>query len=119
MALPRFQGIDVKVEGSIRPWLVCAQRDQIGLLLQGLGNNFFTRIAQIFSYCLGYLEMCTFKSKSALASFWATFGRNSAAFYLNVWSHCLRSTIANLRSHFKSAKLQFIRFCVKKYFPWR
>ena len=38
--------------------------------------------------CLGYFEKPHSYVKTSLASLGATFGKNWATFYANIWSHC-------------------------------
>ena len=54
-------GVVAGVEGNHltahrKPYLLTIQRDQIGLLLYGLGNKFSFEVVQIFSKILGHFE---------------------------------------------------------------
>ena len=45
--------------------------------------------------CLGYFEKPHSYVKTSLASLGATFGKNWATFYSDIWSHCSRRTYNN------------------------
>ena len=38
---------------------------------------------------LGYFDKTHYYAKTALASFWATIGKNMATVFSNIWSQCL------------------------------
>ena len=65
------------------------QRDQIGHFLDNLCNEFY------YNNCCSNnwhfwgvptLKKCHFLSKYCCTYFWATFGKNWATFFLNIWS---------------------------------
>ena len=62
--------------------------DQIGRVLKFLETTFLAKEAQMIGNFLGYFEKPHSYVKTALATFWATFGKNWATFYSNIWSLC-------------------------------
>ena len=66
------------------------QCDQIGRFLKFLATKFQSKEAQIIGNLLGYFEKPHSYVKTALATFWATVGKNLATFISNIWLHCLQ-----------------------------
>ena len=55
---------------------------------------FFTNVAQILGDFLGYFEKHRLQVKTAVATFWITFGIIWATFYFIIWSHWLSVTVS-------------------------
>ena len=64
------------------------QCDQIGQFFKVLGNKIASKRGQMIGNFLGYFEKPHSYAKTALGTFWATFGKNWATFNSNIWSHC-------------------------------
>ena len=64
------------------------QCDQIGWFLKVLGNWISSKRSPNVLQLFGYFEKPHFFVKTALATFWATFGKNWATFFSNIWSRC-------------------------------
>ena len=62
------------------------QCDQIGRFLEVLGNKISSEKTKWMATFWGFWK-ASLLWKTALATFWATFGKNWATFYFNIWSH--------------------------------
>ena len=61
---------------------------RLGDFFKVLGTKISSKEAQTIGNFLGYFEKPHSDVKTALASYWATFGeKNWATFYSNIWSH--------------------------------
>ena len=61
----------------------------VGRFLTVLVTNYLQKLAKWYNYFLGLSEKHHFLVKTAVATFWATFGNIWAKFYFNIWSHWL------------------------------
>ena len=73
--------------GTVSSTLTCdigglRQRDQIGFFWKYLATMFIVKVAQIFRKLFGLLEGITFKVKTVVATFLATFGEIGLFFTL-------------------------------------
>ena len=68
--------------------LPCEQCDQIGRFWKIIGNKISSKRSGNDWHLLGYFEKPNSYEKTAFATFWATFGKNWATFYSNIWLHC-------------------------------
>ena len=50
-------------------------------------ESYLAKEAQMIGNFLGYFEKPHSYVKTTLATFWATFGKNWATFFSNIWSH--------------------------------
>ena len=66
---------------------------RLGDFWKFLATKFLAKEAQIICNFLGYFEIPHSHVKTALATFWATFGKFRATFYSNIWSHWRDLTI--------------------------
>ena len=66
----------------------CEQCDQIGRFWKIIGNKISSKRSGNDWHLLGYFEKPNSYEKTAFATFWATFGKNWATFYSNIWLHC-------------------------------
>ena len=63
------------------------QCDQIGRFFKFLVTRFLTKVVKMFGGLLGYFERHRFLSKTAVDTYWATFGKKWATLNSNIWSH--------------------------------
>ena len=78
----------------VKSWILLFRRlnayyqcDQIGRFLKVFSDTFFTKVTQTNTDFLGYFEKHPFKIKTAMTTFWATYGKIWALFYFKIWSH--------------------------------
>ena len=69
--------------------IVEIQCDQNGRFLKILCAKVSFKISSNVRWLFRLFESITFQAKTAVASFWATFGKVWATFIFNIWSHCV------------------------------
>ena len=77
--------------------------DQFELFLRVLYTNFLSKQAQISADLWGHLKIVVIYVKTAVSTFWATFERDWATFFISIRSQCF-SGLRNLFVQTKTKK---------------
>ena len=63
---------------------------RLGDILKFRMKYFVSKVAQMYSDFWAILKNIPFQIKTALATFWAIFGKNWATFNFSIWSHRMK-----------------------------